>query len=346
MAAEALRGEGGIILDRDGQRFCNDIGTRDYVTTSMWRHNKAPYRLVLSPNASKGIAWHCKHYVGRNVMKMCSGSELAKDMNLSDAQLQASFDEYNKAATTKQDKFGKIYFDGTPYHVKDTFYVAIITPVVHYTMGGLHITPDAEVIHKGTGLPLPGLYAAGEVTGGVHQKNRLGGSALLECVVFGRVAGAAASKYVASGRPLPTGPKNKVSDLTIDGDITNTPPTPRTEAFLYPSTGAPGPALVQKGADTAAKASGASKQQSSGEKSYTMAEVAKHTKDDDAWVVVNGLVLNVSSFLEDHPGGKMALMTFAGKDATEEFNMVHAPDVIDKYAKHLIIGKLAASSKL
>merc|ERR1711866_5714 len=76
----------------------------------------------------------------------------------------------------------------------EPFYVAIITPVIHYCMGGLEVTADAEVISsKGV---IPGLYAAGEIAGGVHGNNRLGGNSLLDCVVFGRVAGKAACKYI------------------------------------------------------------------------------------------------------------------------------------------------------
>merc|ERR1712003_512537 len=69
-------------------------------------------------------------------------------------------------------------------------------------------------------------------------------------------------------------------------------------------------------------------------------EVAKHTTKSDCWVVVNGKVLNVSNFLSQHPGGELAILTFAGKDATEEFNMIHPPDVIGKYAPDAIIGML------
>merc|ERR1712124_225023 len=76
----------------------------------------------------------------------------------------------------------------------EPFYVAIITPVIHYCMGGLQTTVDGECI-KG-GKSLPGLYVAGEAAGGVHGNNRLGGNSLLDCVVFGRVAGRAASKYM------------------------------------------------------------------------------------------------------------------------------------------------------
>merc|ERR1719305_195482 len=73
---------------------------------------------------------------------------------------------------------------------------------------------------------------------------------------------------------------------------------------------------------------------------YTMAEVAKHTTKADCWVVVAGQVLNVTSFLSQHPGGELAILTFAGKDATEEFNMIHPPDVIPKYAPDAIIGNI------
>merc|ERR1711879_1087757 len=72
----------------------------------------------------------------------------------------------------------------------------------------------------------------------------------------------------------------------------------------------------------------------------TMEEVAKHTTKADCWVVVAGQVLNVTNFLSQHPGGELAILTFAGKDATEEFNMIHPPDVIGKYAPDAIIGSL------
>merc|ERR1712012_1388222 len=71
---------------------------------------------------------------------------------------------------------------------------------------------------------------------------------------------------------------------------------------------------------------------------YTMDEVAKHTKKGEVWVVLHGRVLNVSNFLSQHPGGELAILTFAGKDATAEFDMIHPPDVVEKYAPDAIIG--------
>merc|ERR1719373_901451 len=77
---------------------------------------------------------------------------------------------------------------------------------------------------------------------------------------------------------------------------------------------------------------------------YTLEEVAKHTTKQDCWVVVNGEVLDVTKFLGEHPGGELAIITFAGKDASEEFNMIHPPDVIPKYAPDAIIGKVGTGA--
>merc|ERR1719164_334218 len=97
----------------------------------------------------------------------------------------------------------------------EPFYVAIITPVIHYCMGGLECTVDAECIAS-NGKVIPGLYVAGEAAGGIHGNNRLGGNSLLDCVVYGRVAGKAACKYIFGAgdkfRPCPV--PGEIKDLT------------------------------------------------------------------------------------------------------------------------------------
>merc|ERR1711937_743268 len=220
LAAEALRGVGGIVLDALGKRFANELGRRDYVTGEMWK-NKPPFRLCLNKAASDEIMWHCKHYTGRGVMKYyASGADLAKDMGVPVQTLidthQQHYEASQKAAKDPDGGSWPAYPSGKSwdaasgptgsgkkfYHnviqgsevAKQEFYVAIITPVIHYCMGGLEVTADAEVISK-DGV-IPGLYAAGEIAGGVHGNNRLGGNSLLDCVVFGRVAGKAAAKYI------------------------------------------------------------------------------------------------------------------------------------------------------
>lgn len=108
LAAEALRGVGGLLLDNEGQRFVDELQHRDFVTGKMWENGKFPIRLVLNGKASKEIEWHCKHYVGRGLMKRFdSGEALAKEFGVSPDVLKKSFDEYNLAAKTKKDRFAK-----------------------------------------------------------------------------------------------------------------------------------------------------------------------------------------------------------------------------------------------
>jgi len=98
LAAEALRGCGAIILDAEGNRFCDELGRRDYVSGEMAK-GKAPFRLILNSYASKEIEWHCKHYVGRNLMvHFNSGKDLAKDMGITPEHLESTFAKYRECA--------------------------------------------------------------------------------------------------------------------------------------------------------------------------------------------------------------------------------------------------------
>merc|ERR1712056_26023 len=102
LAAEALRGVGGLVLDANGKRFANELGRRDYVTGEMWK-SKPPFRLCLNKAASDEIIWHCKHYTGRGVMKYyASGEELAKDMGITVSVLEATHDQHYQAAKKRR----------------------------------------------------------------------------------------------------------------------------------------------------------------------------------------------------------------------------------------------------
>jgi len=209
------------VLDSQGKRFANELGRRDYVTGEMWK-NKPPFRLCLNKAASEEIHWHCKHYTGRGVMKFYeNGEALAKDMGIPVSVLEETTEaHYQAAMKTEKDPDGgswpaypsgkswdeasgktgsgkKFYHNIIPGSKVKTepFYVAIITPVIHYCMGGLEVDVDSAVLGP-TGKAIPGLYAAGEVAGGIHGNNRLGGNSLLDCVVFGRVAAKAACKFM------------------------------------------------------------------------------------------------------------------------------------------------------
>merc|ERR1712224_187250 len=191
---------------------------------------------------SEEIIWHCKHYTGRGVMKSyASGEELARDMGVPLSVLEETHEaHYQAAKKMEKDPDGgswpaypsgkswdeasgktgsgkKFYHNIIPGSAVKTepFYVAIITPVIHYCMGGLEVDQDSACLDA-RGQAIRGLYAAGEIAGGIHGNNRLGGNSLLDCVVFGRVAGKAACEYIFGSdnkfRPCPV-PK-ELKELT------------------------------------------------------------------------------------------------------------------------------------
>lgn len=301
LAAEALRGVGGIILNKNGDRFCDELGRRDYVSGEMLK-NQGPFRLVLNAAASKEIEWHCGHYSGRGLMKKFSNlKEVAQDMGISYDKLSSSMDEYNKIAQANHCPYGRKYFKNVPFNKDEIYHVAIITPVVHYVMGGIKISPRCEALKGET--PIPGLFAAGEVTGGVHGKNRLGGNSLAECVVFGRIAGNFASQYLLNSSLKKLYP-NKTSNNRF--------------AILRSQLGINQLSL----------------------KEFSKEEVAKHNKNEDCWVIIRDQVYDVSKFINDHPGGADSIMIYAGGDATEQFELMHADSILKKYGPEFIIGKL------
>jgi predicted heme/steroid binding protein len=124
-------------------------------------------------------------------------------------------------------------------------------------------------------------------------------------------------------------------------------PPPKAIAAPSPSTPSTAPPPTPSPAKAPAASSVTSSPPSgSGPRSYTLEDVSHHNKESDCWVVINGQVLDVTSFLHEHPGGKKAILLYAGKDASEEFNMLHKPNVIEKYAPQSVIGVLAKSGKI
>ena len=342
----ALRGEGGLLLNGEGQRFSDELGHRDYVSGEMWKQKEAkkwPIRLVLNSKASNVLDFHTRHYSGRGLMKKMSGKDLAKDIGCSEGTLQKTFANYNDIADGKQkDPFGKKFFHNLPFNIDDTFHVAIMEPVLHFTMGGIEINDKAEVLNS-EGKPFESLYACGELAGGVHGANRLGGSSLLGCVVYGRVAGSSASQYLfqkvitggistASQRlgqislHIDPSTPGKISVEWSDGPNANSSDASYSSAAggkkqEQQSQGSAGP--VMKGDKADSNDPGKVSKPSDPvefkvpEKEYSMEEVAKHNKKDDLWIVVKGIVLDVTDWLDEHPGGPQALFSHMGKDASE-----------------------------
>ena len=119
LAAEALRGVGGVLIDREGKRFANELGRRDYVTGRMWK-NKPPFRLCLNSKASKEIHWHCEHYKGRGVMKSYeSGLDLAKEMGIPESVLRQTFDDHTALGEKQASDPDGGKYDASPiYHFR------------------------------------------------------------------------------------------------------------------------------------------------------------------------------------------------------------------------------------
>ncbi|KAI1821811.1 FAD binding domain-containing protein [Xylaria intraflava] len=347
LAAEALRGEGGLLLNADGDRFCDELGHRDYVSGMMWKEKdkgKFPIRLVLNSKASNTLDFHTRHYSGRGLMKKMSGQQLAKEIGCTPDHLQKTFTTYNAIAAGKQkDPWGKKFFHNMPLDINDTFHVSVMEPVLHFTMGGIEINDKAQVLNQAK-QPFDGLFACGELAGGVHGANRLGGSSLLGCVVYGRVAGDSASNYLfqqalsgTAGAAQRLGQISLHIDPSQPGKVSvewSNGATASTSS-VGQKTSAAGPTPATKEAKPQSP-----KKFEIPEKEFTLEEVAKHNTKNDLWVVVKGVVMDLTNWLEEHPGGPQAIMNFMGRDATEEFEMLHDDEVIPKYAPQQVIGRV------
>ncbi|KAI0436698.1 FAD binding domain-containing protein [Xylaria telfairii] len=207
LAAEALRGEGGILLSADGKRFVNEMERRDVASDAIMalpRSDKGGVRqwdvtLLLDPGASEACGSHLGFYVFKGLMRK------VKVRDLEPAVIEA-VDKYAAAVAAGEDAefgrkaFGRWRLPPGEANRDQEVVVGTVTPVTHFTMGGVAFNTKAQVLgKKGDGLvPIDGVWAAGEITGGIHGDNRLGGSSLLECAVFGRIAGAQAAKSLVN----------------------------------------------------------------------------------------------------------------------------------------------------
>ncbi|BBF41642.1 fumarate reductase flavoprotein subunit [Lachnospiraceae bacterium KM106-2] len=202
--------ESRIFVNLDGKRFVNEAGRRDDMTLGLFEQKDKTMYIVMDsdtyPNGDElnnfGEKMSDLVAAGRAI-KADTLEDLAKQMGVSADNLKASVKEYNRYCKGgdkegKTDEFGRSLFtdtDGVNNGINTApYYAAVRVPTVHHTMGGVKINTNTEVLDANNKV-IKGLYAAGEVTGGIHGTNRLGGNALTDTVVFGRIAGEKAASF-------------------------------------------------------------------------------------------------------------------------------------------------------
>lgn len=194
MITEAVRGNGAILINREGKRFTNEIGTRDVVSKAVLAQKENTAYLLFDDNVRKSLKAIEKYIDMELAVVGDSVEDLAKKLSVDPAALKKTVDNYNGYVKSKKDaEFGRA--DMPREFGNGKYYAIEIKPAVHHTMGGIKINTNTEVLNK-SGQAIKGLYAAGEVTGGIHGGNRLGGNALADLIVFGRIAGKNAAGFV------------------------------------------------------------------------------------------------------------------------------------------------------
>lgn len=189
LVTEAMRGEGAVLVNESGKRFVEELDRRDVVSKAILDLKESYAYLVFDAKVKKQVAAVSFYEYKKMVYTNDTLEELAKQLGMSPVQLKHSVSEWTNTIQKKSDnKVVDACLDSAPY-------CAIkVAPGIHHTMGGVKINSRTEVLDK-NGSIIKGLYAAGETVGGLHGKNRIGGNAIAETIVFGRRAGKSAAYY-------------------------------------------------------------------------------------------------------------------------------------------------------
>lgn len=192
MITESVRGEGAILVNRDGKRFINELETRDVVSKAVLDQKGASAFILFNDGVRNNLK-AADGYVKKGFAVEGTLAEIAEKAGINADELEKTVSNYNELVNTQNDtEFGRKNMaralDGSKY------YAIEISPAIHHTMGGVRINTNAEVLGK-NGKAIRGLYAAGEVTGGVHGANRIGGNAVTDITVFGKIAGENAATF-------------------------------------------------------------------------------------------------------------------------------------------------------
>ena len=193
LITEGLRGDGAILVNANGERFTDEVSTRDKVSAAEIAQ-PGSFSWLIVDQAMADASNVIQGYITKGYTKQgATYEELAKEIEVDPATFAATMEKWNGCVEAKTDAdFGRTSF-ANPLNTAP-YYAIKVSAGVHHTMGGVVINSSTEVL-KEDGSVIPGLFAAGEVTGGVHGANRLGGTAVADFVVFGRIAGSSAAAF-------------------------------------------------------------------------------------------------------------------------------------------------------
>jgi len=186
-----------IFVNKEGKRFVKEDGRRDEICKAIFQQTDSQYYMIndskiIPPSRKTTSAEDLDVLISKGiVIEAPSLEELAKKINMPADALLDTVKKYNESFDKKSDEFGRGNWSSKID--KGPFYATFRYPALHHTMGGLKINEETQVIDK-NGKIIPGLFAAGEITGGIHGANRLGGNAIADIIVFGRIAGKNAAK--------------------------------------------------------------------------------------------------------------------------------------------------------
>jgi FAD binding domain/Cytochrome b5-like Heme/Steroid binding domain len=286
------------------------------VTDQMLKHDKGfaelgrwnasspvpTFYLVQSSSAAADAKKHVDLYSHKGLLTPVNGvGALSKHMDMDEKKITRTLRDYRRFADVGEDLFGKTSFRGVPDADldKEVFYVGKVTPVLHYCMGGIKIDSEGNVIRE-DGNKIKGLHAAGEVTGGVHGNNRLGGNSLLECTVFGSIVGKKVPVKKMGTYRMQLGP--------VDDSMTRSPMSKKTSSS----------SLATKSKQTELP-------------KISMTELSQHNTEDDLWVSIYGVVYDFTDFAHEHPAGFQSIFDLAGTDGTAAFDAVHNLGMLDDF---------------
>jgi len=314
VVSDALAGAGGKLIDATGKRFCDEMKSAQECAEAMARA-RAPFRLVINAKQAEPVHWLVEFYTQRRVMKKFSSvGELASVMRVSgsamDPALQGS----------------------------GVLYVAEVTAALYTCSGGLNAgwTRDlAGKVLNAAGQPIAGLFAAGEATSVPFPKLwSVSGIPMLYCIYSGRMAGRAAAAAVPTNGSVVQSLR-EIMGSAMDKPSNGIKPTngaapeekkPEEKPLEEMTT----EELIAKIKDLEANGSLRAPPADDGPKGITMEEVKKHSTKEDAWLVVNGDVIDVTKWIPIHPGGEQAVVAYLGQDASDEWNMIHKAGTIEK----------------